>query len=403
MKILLATSAIIPNGGGIASYNQELLSVIKEGNIVSVLTDEDLTTYEGLHTVYSTKGDDCYSFDYCKEKVDLLNNERYDLIINSNSLLISIIAPYLNSPICSVSHFVNGRLALIAGHNAQYINRIVALSYYGKKFLDNYFAIEDKEKVQVVYNFIHTETRPFDEAKIAKRPLIIVYPGGTSVKKSFDVVMRALRKLIKTDLDFKFYWLGGLKLPSSKLCLASDVSKLIRKDSRIFFTGKILRDEAMAIMQSANVFLLPSRGEGCPMTLLEAMQGGCIPVVSDAKHGSREILENGNFGVIVKNDDSRELFTCLSKILTQHEKYEGSYRVSYDYIREELSESKWITQMQNIIVDCIKDKKDFINIEPVNFKMNAQALKRSLKKIRFETMLASMKTSIICNYMYLSK
>lgn len=97
---------------------------------------------------------------------------------------MAIIAPYVNAPICSVSHFVDGILALKAGFNSQYIARIIALSNYGKQHLEKRFSISNKSCVKVVYNFVHTETVELDKQKITKRPMVIVYPGGTSVKRA---------------------------------------------------------------------------------------------------------------------------------------------------------------------------------------------------------------------------
>ena len=403
MKILLATSAIIPAGGGIASYNQELINALKKIAVFSVLTEENLNECQGIEKVYSTYGKNCFSYEYCCEMVDQINNDNYDIIINSGSLLMTIMAPYVKVPICSISHFVDGMLALKAGFNSKYISKIIALSYYGKKHLKERFNIQDEGCVKVVYNFVHMNTMRFNEHKINKQPLMIVYPGGTSIKKSFDVVMKVLRKLIRTNLDFKFFWLGGTTLPSAKICLASTCDKLIKEDSRVVFTGRIPRNEAVSIIQTANVFLLPSRGEGCPMTLLEAMQEGCIPVVSDAKHGSRELLEDGNFGVIVKNEKIESLYLALRDIIEHPDKYTSNYHKTFDYVREKLSEDKWSNTMNSIIQECIATKKNREVLSELHFKDNVQQLKKEIKKERAKTMLSSLNTSLQCSWLYLTK
>lgn len=403
MRILLATSAIVPKGGGIASYNQELINAFRGIADFSVLTDEDIREFVGIDKVYSTFNHDCFSIDYCKEIVGCINNTRFDVIINSGSLLMAIIAPYVNAPICSVSHFVDGILALKAGFNSQYIARIIALSNYGKQHLEKRFSISNKSCVKVVYNFVHTETVELDKQKITKRPMVIVYPGGTSVKKSFDIVMKALKKLIKTKSDFRFYWLGGTTLPSARFCLASSCDKLIKYDSRVTFTGRIPREDAIRIMKSSNIFLLPSRGEGCPMTLLEAMQDGCIPVVSDAKHGSREILEDGDFGVIVRNEDENSLYHALCAILENADDYAINYQKSFEYTRRVLSEEKWRNSMLGIINDCMAMRKKMESINEKHFRANTRLIKTEIKKERIATIFSSMKSCLICNWLYLTR
>ena len=405
MKILLATSAIIPSGGGIASYNQELINAIGQNNAIYALTDEKLEKASKIIKVYSTYGKNIYSYEYCQSLVNQLNSSNYDLIINSNSKVISIICPYLSIPIVSVSHFVNGKLAIVAGYNAQFIERIIALSFYGKQFIERKFNVLDESKIKVIHNSVDLTDDIFDVKKTKVTTIKIVYPGGTSIQKSFDVVIRVLRKLSKDkSLNFKFYWLGNKILPSADICLAKDISSLINPDKRILFLGKIKRDKAIEIMKESNIFLLPSRGEGCPMTLLEAMQFGCIPIVSDAHHGSREILEDGDFGLIVKNNSVNSLYKAILSVMTLHENYSENYLKTYNYSRTHLSKKAWISQMQNLIKESvIKSSKEVVLLSKKHFVHNVRKFKAAIWIERRKDQLRSLLSSIICNWLFLSK
>ena len=350
MKILLATTRISIHGTGIPSYNYELNKALSNYHEIDLMTEADETDDEHYSNILSTYGHSPNDIDYSLKLIDRINWSNYDCIINSASSFIPIMAPFLKAPIISISHFVNGRLATNAGYNAKYLSRIVSLSKYGKDFLIRKFKIDTPEKVAIIYNSVEPVPILYPN-KNDQRPLKIVYPGGTSVKKSVDVIQRLVYRLLSTDLDFEFIWIGGTVLPSSKYSLLNlqDTHDLFQKDPRLKIMGIVPREEAMRIISSANIFILPSRGEGCPMTLLEAMREGCIPIVSNAKHGSRELLEKANLGFIVEQDSSKDLFDCIKEIIDSPEKYEFFYDSSRNFLSAELSNETWIHEMNHLL------------------------------------------------------
>ena len=404
MKILLATSKGIPAGGGIASYNQELVRLLGKDNDIYLLTDADENNVDGYKKTYRTFGNRNSDFEYCKVLVDNINSANYDCIINSNSSFIPVLAPFLKAHIISVSHFVNGRHAINAGYNAKYQSYVIALSNYGKDFIINKFGIDDREKVRVVYNFVEKGADHVNSIKFSQRPLRIVYPGGTSIEKSVDVIQNLVYMLLRSDLQFEFYWLGGTTLPSAKFSIFGlhDISDLFHDDNRLKITGKIPRTEAMRIMESANIFLLPSRGEGCPMTLLEAMRGGCIPIVSDAKHGSREIIEDSRCGFICRQNSADELFKTISLIINEHAKYTDIYDKAIEYLNTALSQELWNERMLKILEDSQHHRKECISMTQAAFAKSSNQFLRYYKIDRFKQIIRSALYRIKIDLSYLN-
>ena len=72
--------------------------------------------------------------------------------------------------------------------------------------------------------------------------------------------------------------------------------------------------EVAALLASADVFVLPSRSEGQPMAVLEAMARGVCVVASDVG-GIPELVEDGRSGVLVPPDDVDSLVKALRKVL----------------------------------------------------------------------------------------
>ena len=403
MKILLATSAAIPSGGGIASYNQELLKVLSDDNSLYLLTDSNEDNVDGFNHTESTFGKSITSYEYVKNLIGRINDAEYDLIINSASSFIPVICPFLKAPIISVSHYVNGYLADNAGYNSQYQGAIISLSEYGKEYLINRFNIPDSNKIHVVYNFVHPKQFQKNN-KESSQELSIVFPGGTSIHKSFDVVLEAALMLKKTDLKFRFIWLGVTKLPSAKFSLlkARTINQFLNDDSRFEIKGKVARQEAETLIASANVFVLPSRGEGCPMTLLEAMREGCIPVISDAKHGSIELINMCGAGIVVPQDSGKELFLQLKNVILHHNDYKNFYRKTRLFSESSLTPEKWGKQMKSIISQVAKSSKKVESLDKKAYERFLRSYRRILLKYRILTMIDSAVNRLKMDWLYLN-
>lgn len=255
-----------------------------------------------------------------------------------------------------------------AGYNGEYISKAIVLSKSCQSYLIDKFALP-KDKIEVVYNFVAPTTHPYSDKKEKDKLLTIVYPGGASIAKSSDIVIDAVYKLLKTNLSFKFIWIGRTLTYASYLSLLGlkKIEDFFDNEDRIEIKGKVSRDESEKIIASSNIFLLPSRGEGCPMSLLEAMREGCIPVISDANHGSLDIIHDCKAGVVVEQDNSEALFQALKHIIENHEQYISNYKSTYNYSLDVLSRSLWLMKMQGIFADVLNERKKMLKFNRRNY------------------------------------
>ncbi|WP_257879823.1 glycosyltransferase [Kocuria flava] len=83
------------------------------------------------------------------------------------------------------------------------------------------------------------------------------------------------------------------------------------------------RADARALLDAADVFALPSRAEGMPLTVLEAMEAG-LPVVATRGTGSEEAVLHGRTGLLVPPGEPGELAAALGALLD-----DGSVRGRY--------------------------------------------------------------------------
>lgn len=107
-----------------------------------------------------------------------------------------------------------------------------------------------------------------------------------------------------------------------KLLLAGDGPERANVESGIARRGlgdcvRLLgrRDDVPRILKSADVFVLPSRTEGLPNAILEAMAGG-VPVIATDVPGSRDLVTDGVTGLLTPVDDAHRLAVGIEKLLS---------------------------------------------------------------------------------------
>jgi glycosyltransferase involved in cell wall biosynthesis len=76
----------------------------------------------------------------------------------------------------------------------------------------------------------------------------------------------------------------------------------MRLQDRISFTGRLDADGVQQELLSSQAILLMSDFEGLPLSLLEAMSCGVVPVVRNIRSGIPEIIHNGRTGFLVEDD-----------------------------------------------------------------------------------------------------
>ena len=83
-------------------------------------------------------------------------------------------------------------------------------------------------------------------------------------------------------------------------------------ESRVCFLG--IRADVADILRASDVFVLSSRWEGNPMSVMEAMAAG-LPVVSTAVGGVPELVREGETGLLVPSEDAGALARALQALV----------------------------------------------------------------------------------------
>jgi glycosyltransferase involved in cell wall biosynthesis len=67
---------------------------------------------------------------------------------------------------------------------------------------------------------------------------------------------------------------------------------------RVTFLGAVGQADVPALMAQHDIIIMPSRYEGLPMTLIEAMAAGCVPVVSNIRGVTDTIIDHDSNGLL---------------------------------------------------------------------------------------------------------
>jgi glycosyltransferase involved in cell wall biosynthesis len=165
----------------------------------------------------------------------------------------------------------------------------------------------EPERLHVIPNAVDVERfRIAHRAKLDTRVLIVLFIGRLDRQKGVGVLLEAAAELSKRRRDFRFVIAGDgperapLMMEAARLQLAN-----------VEFLG--FRTDVPELLADADVFVLPSRWEGMPNVVLEAMAAGC-PVVATRVTGTVDLVADGVNGLLVPPDDAPRLAGGIERL-----------------------------------------------------------------------------------------
>jgi glycosyltransferase involved in cell wall biosynthesis len=173
------------------------------------------------------------------------------------------------------------------------------------------------QRLTVIPNFIDPtdlHARAAEPIPEALRPIlhqpILAGMGRFTLQKGFDILIRAHARLLRQGLRHHLLLLGEGDLRKEYVGLAQSLGV----EDTLFMPG--FMKNPFPLLRASSVFALPSRFEGLPYALIEAMTLG-LPIVScDCPSGPREMLDHGQYGLLVPVDDDQALSQAILRIMS---------------------------------------------------------------------------------------
>ncbi len=142
-----------------------------------------------------------------------------------------------------------------------------------------------------------------------KRAGIIIGMGRLSEEKGLDLLIKAFAKIQERNPEWslEIWGDGHLRHELESLCDRVGLQKRVR------FCGHT--SHPYEALQRGDIFVLPSKTEGFPNSLCEAMACGLAPVAFNCSSGVRRIIRNGVDGLLVPPGDVAALARTLEKLM----------------------------------------------------------------------------------------
>lgn len=157
--------------------------------------------------------------------------------------------------------------------------------------------------IAVIHNGVPAPVGMGPAERLAAGPVIGAV-GRLDRQKGFDVLLDAIVSLPGANLVI----VGG----GGERDALERQARELGVSSRVVITG--WRDDARSLLGGFDVFALPSRYEGFPLVVLEAMQAG-VPVVATDVGSVSEAVTDSETGLLVPPDDPTALAAALASML----------------------------------------------------------------------------------------
>lgn len=197
------------------------------------------------------------------------------------------------------------------------VDKIVAPSGGIKEDLNERFGL-DKNKISVINNpfdidFIRKQAQgSVEHSWVDSQTPLIIAVGRLVRQKGYEFLLRSVEKVL-TEIDVNLLILGEGERRGSLI----DLSKRLSIHDNVDFVGE--KKNPFKYIASSDLFVLSSRFEGFPNTLVEAMACGAAVISTDCPTGPSEIITDGKDGYLVPFGDEKTLSDKILEVLNSED------------------------------------------------------------------------------------
>jgi len=311
MKIGIITYTF--NIGGVSTFILSLGKYFKEqGHSIEIITEEDKGIWfdeinkegfaaDSISSKYFSWlpfGLPIHSYRVGK----LIKNKKFDVVLLNNCLYAQLAAHLYNknSVVISIVHNNNKGIFQVAARNTSNISAIACVSFAAFNGIKK---ITDFNNVYCIPNGIPLPQRKPCFPKVKDNNTLSIISVGHLANEQkgiffFPYILKKCKEKNYSNIHLTIVGNGNDKNELVRLLKENNVYEMVT------FRGHLPRLEVYDLYLSHHIFLMTSLYEGLPLTLLEAMACGCVPVVSYLKDITDFCIEDHKDGFLCQIGDT---------------------------------------------------------------------------------------------------
>jgi glycosyltransferase involved in cell wall biosynthesis len=203
---------------------------------------------------------------------------------------------------------------------APWVSGVITVSEDVRKAVLEYLGHADG-KVSLIINSVDVSRygHPVDRTMLRQG---LGIPAGAQVmamvatlktQKGHRFLLDAMPAVVSQFPDLHLLFIGDGEL-RQKL---EEQTRALNLEDHVHFLG--LRDDVPDLLGASDFFILSSLWEGLPMALIEAMASG-LPVIATEVSGTREVMVDGQTGLLVPPGDVENLRNAMIHLLSNPER-----------------------------------------------------------------------------------
>lgn len=171
-----------------------------------------------------------------------------------------------------------------------------------------YCGVRDEQIIRVPYGVdIAKYTPSYDKPVDGSLKLVIV---GGGYRKGLDMLFDVVSKYSKEEVELEII---------GNYVSIKELIEPYSKTENISYGGFLTPEELVKRYQRANVFILPSIGEGMALVGLEAMACG-LPLICSENTGVNDLIENYENGIVIPIGNSAAIKASIDYCISNRDK-----------------------------------------------------------------------------------